>query len=129
MEEQLISLDTAKLAKEKGFDEPSRKGYMLNGETDSFCFNETRKNSTLNKDKYERNDFVCVAPTQSLLQKWLREVHNIDILVDSVGGVKGYYYCIQDIKTGDKLIEWNYDYSIYEEALEKGLQEALKLIK
>ena len=69
-----------------------------------------------------------LAPTQSLLAKWLREEHNIIVLVD-YEGIDGYYYKFYSYKEGNK----NYDasdknYNTYEEAYEIGLQEALKLI-
>ena len=64
----------------------------------------------------------------SLLAKWLREEHNIIILVD-YEGIDGYYYKFYSYKEGNK----NYDasdknYNTYEDAYEIGLQEALKLI-
>ena len=64
----------------------------------------------------------------SLLAKWLREEHNIIVLVD-YEGIDGYYYKFYSYKEGIK----NYDasdknYNTYEEAYEIGLQEALKLI-
>jgi len=80
------------------------------------------------------------APTQSLLQKWLRERHTIDItimiIMESSYGV--YLHkdrnTVKDAKGSHK--EWiihitpkNHLTGVYEEALEKGLQEALKLIE
>ena len=64
----------------------------------------------------------------SLLAKWLREEHNIIVLID-YEGIDGYYYKFYSYKEGNK----NYDasdknYNTYEEAYEIGLQEALKLI-
>ena len=100
MEEQLISYETAKLAKEKGFDFI----YIID--------NELTNHSLI---------------TQSLLQKWLREVHNIHITVTSISQ-ESWQYHIQ--KPKDKLGDnYNEDYENYEEALEDGLQESLKLIK
>lgn len=134
MKEQLISFDTAKLAKEKGFDWKVSLHYESNGNR---FFDKVPCN-------FNNVELICSAPTQSLLQKWLREIHNIHIKVDD----------FLDDKTG---IEWDYEiviigtdldekgnykalipYSIddlnrnfktYEQALEKGLQEALKLIE
>ena len=69
------------------------------------------------------------APTQSLLQKWLREKHNIIVLVD-YEGIDGYYYkyyyYINEVK---KYNASDKNYITFEEAYEIGLQEALKLIK
>ena len=60
-----------------------------------------------------------LAPTQSLLQKWLRETHNIFISIN-------VNYCYK-IYNNDELYEESFYYNNYEEALEQGLQEALKL--
>ena len=75
-------------------------------------------------------------PTQSLLQKWLRDTHNIHIAVDSyhcLGKPKPFGLAIDYLHESGK---WDYldyrddsDFETYEEALEKGLVEGLKLIK
>ena len=135
MKEQLITFDTAKLAKEKGFENKTphklRRDYYnhlgeINGDVTEYI-----KAYVANKglEKYNTID----APTQSLLQKWLREEHNIYVSVD--------YLIIEVIDSKGVRFDWsiyNKDESIeskeliglltYEEALEKGLQEALKLI-
>jgi|TARA_R110000765_G_scaffold89750_1_gene171057 hypothetical protein len=113
MREQLITFETAKLALQKNFKEEG-----------DYYFNKDNK---LNKYRYfefyEPEDDL-LAPTQSLLQKWLREVHNIEVFVksDYKNLVKiGFYY-------GGDLEYSQPTYKTYEAALEKGLQEALKLI-
>ena len=108
MEDTRVTFKTAKLAKEKGFEFRVVWEYILGFKEDS------------ERDKY--------LPTQSLLAKWLREEHNIIVLVD-YEGIDGYYYKFYSYKEGNK----NYDasdknYNTYEEAYEIGLQEALKLI-
>lgn len=129
MQEQLITFETAKLAKEKGFDLLVNEFYYVdgkgvvtkdNGDGDSeyIC---------LNHNKYP---YYHSAPNQFLLQKWLREVHKIDVFCDCIGGGK-YYSVIYDnniIEGNDKVFEQEKEVS-YEEALEIGLQEGLKLIK
>ena len=129
MQEQLISFETAKLAKEKGLCEYFEN---INGtkyvtafySEDGVNFEETefRQEDCTIDDRYFR-------PTQSLLQKWLREKHIIDV-IPSISyfknGIKGQYVSVI-IKPH---FESEYYYAdTYEEALEKGLQEALKLIK
>ena len=129
MEDTRITFETAKLAKEKGFpQEPNRLKipyYNYKGEFKGDVKDWLRK--------YLRNEDTSdvesvSAPTQSLLAKWLREEHNIIILVD-YEGIDGYYYKFYSYKEGNK----NYDasdknYNTYEEALEAGLQATLKLI-
>jgi len=104
MTEQLIEFETAKLAKEKGFDIPGISDYLISG-------------------------YKCFAPTQSLLQKWLRDKHDIILLIDrhmDKGNLNYFYYpYVQGFFNGITL----HSKKTYEHALEQGLIEALKLIK
>lgn len=77
------------------------------------------------------------------LQKWLRDKHNIDIIFEPERYKNGINYCVQaqcfDLINGDSKLNFiinatymfndNHEYPTYEQALEKGLSEALKLIK
>jgi hypothetical protein len=71
--------------------------------------------------------------TQSLLARWLREVHNTIVLItisfDNDSKLV-FTYDIFNIK-GDHLagVNWRGGNKVYELAMEAGLQEALKLIK
>lgn len=62
------------------------------------------------------------------LQRWLREVHSTDVEITR-GGMRGDWYC------GYRKFGYRYNwvnsapFKSYEDALETGLQEALKLIK
>lgn len=124
MEEQLIIFKTAKLAKKKGYINHDCKQYDIKG---------------LSAIKGYVNN-PTAAPTQSLLQKWLREVHNIyvesyhDLTSD---GTKIQFYTSwgflqQKDKNRNKNVNGWYDeyndWKTYEEALEVGLIEGLKLI-
>lgn len=121
MEEQLISFETAISAKEKGFFNGGLRDYY------------DIKGNLIYKDNH--NKFISYdisAPTQSLLQKWLRERHKIYILVyvmeDSDGSIYFDYGLKQIVNwLSDKSCEPNM-FKTYEEALEFGLKEALKLI-
>ena len=97
MTEELVTLETAKLLKEKGFNEP------------------------------------CMIPPKSVAQKWIRETKNIHICVYNCAC--GYGYEISKADNGTHIISSAYkgtndgeEWDSYEEALEAGLQEALKLI-
>lgn len=131
MLEQLISFETAKLAKEKGFDEIVfcyfSDGILNDDET---FLNKTSSTNYNSKywDKIDEDDEEWVsAPTQSQLQKWLREKHGIDILVQRAfsNGIKKYILtpCFdKPIPKGYESVEKNN----YEEALEIALFKALK---
>lgn len=121
MKEKLISKSTAKLAKEKGFDEQHSDFYI---------------------DKTENGDFTdlpCVP--QSILQKWLRDEHNMFVVVTPEFYKNGINHNVQ-IRTYDPDDEVLYssitkttgmfgddgEFETYEIALEFGLVKALKLI-
>lgn len=139
MEDQIINFETAKLASEVGL---TRNGIILKnntfvskGITCSTCYNE---NGKLITPKYILEKHL-VAPTQSLLQKWIREKHNLNVCVLPFYGL---VECIKEINEGVKkekkklfaAMIWENteivteEYETYEDALEAGLQEALKLI-
>ena len=102
MEETKINFETAELSKKKGYD------IQLYG----------------NKDLTKYN--------QSLLQKWLREKHKISVEVTSgwwdLGKVEWEYNVYKKGLDGDSPCSLTV-FKTYEEALEIGLQEGLKLIK
>lgn len=133
MKDELVSFDTAKLTKEKGFDWKVWESYY------KMTFEEVWKpNSGNNTNKYDHfknwnYETYIARPTQSLLQRWLREVHNIHILMN-VGmndGIKQTFYCNVFI-FGKNLYDGKFrsktSVYTYEQALEEGLLEALKLI-
>ena len=130
MEDTRVTFETAKLAKEKGFntlcyDAFNSKGNLYSNGWCEYLY-DNKVEIPFRSGVLESQDIL--APTQSLLAKWLREEYNIIVLVD-YEGIDGYYYKFYSYKEGNK----NYDasdknYNTYEEAYEIGLQEALKLI-
>lgn len=117
MTEEFVTLETAKLLKEKGFREDCMAFYTKDG-----LF---KCNAYINT-----NVLKLPSPTQSIAHKWLRETKNLHIEISYMYG----NYWIYDILTipnhdlvglSDRPI---IRYNTYEEALESGLQEALKLI-
>lgn len=129
MEEQLVSFETAKLAKEKGFIE----------ETYAHFDDKSGKEWNLNLLRNYNIPYSTAIsrPTQALLQKWLREIHKLYIVIHI--HKEGYSYNIHSIKNNreDKFLISTILESIastkwintYEEALEAGLLAALNLIK
>ena len=90
----------------------------------------TRKIITeASKKMYSEEDRFgqCKSISQSLLQKWLREEHKIHIVIMPciIPSNEVKYY----IFTGKLKWDWAELFDTYEEALEVGLQEALKLVK
>ncbi len=151
MKEQIINFETAKLAKEKGciliehveiYASFSRSSYATD-----FCNNYQNK---LAEDSFKiiqmssaiEDDYSCFItlkdfdslPTQSLLQKWLRDTHRIDVLMGL--NLNNNYSCHiykhrhsinenKNIWEGEGIVPNGEDYEL---VFEEGLQEGLKLI-
>ena len=123
MTEELVTLETAKLLKEKGFNEYCKdiinhKGIMM---------------ETIFRTSKDLPKLFYSCPTQSVAQKWLRETKNIHICVYNCAC--GYGYEISKADNGTHIASSVYEgpndggkWDVYEDALEAGLQEALKLI-
>ena len=134
MEDTRVTFETAKLAKEKGFFQETNRleipYYNYKGEFKGDV-SDWRIRKYIRGENTSDIEFVS-APTQSLLSKWLREEHNIHIVISN--------------NNYNKLLNWSFDlhklpvgiiqmwkrgddtYNTFEEAYEVGLQEALKLI-
>jgi len=127
MEEQLITFETAKLAKEKGYKiEPDIWGEYALYKSDGL---KAKGNKSFYLLKFEEEDGeVFPLTTQALLKKWLREKRFIDIVRISPLNVFTFYLAQNTIPfevDGEILFITE---KTYEKALEKGLQEGLNLI-
>ena len=133
MEEQIINIETAKLAWQKGYNKEGiycKTGYYTLDGRHSGEFNVALDEE--GKD-YKGLQFVA-SPTQSLLQKWLREEHGIHICIMPSMCGEQEAWTIDLIKSFRPLAPVisvdGYGYcDSYEDALEVGLKEALHLIK
>lgn len=145
MEEQIITFKTARLAREKGF---FQKDYP--------CFGDDGNIHTVAYFKTAKDDMNSYfQSTQSLLQKWLRETHKIEVFILPLFKEKcgydsfkraGFSFeiiieepcqyldstkfnrCLEDRLDEDSKDLFNPIFKKYEEALEIALHEALKLI-
>jgi len=124
IEEDYVSFETSKLLKEKGFngklltfyitDEAKKEGYFqLMAFTD---------------DKIDNNhsDYCYLAPTLQMAMKWLREEHNIDILI-TIGGFieKGKVYFCSVYKNLTKYGNFK-ECLTYEDACEAAIKYCLE---
>lgn len=121
MQEALITFETAKLAKEKGFGKTLEhiypNSYKIVG------INQYVK--VLNSQNNTIDNFIS-APSQSQLQKWLREVHNLHLIIVSVMNSDEYEVSI--VKQPGHVLTSIDDRDTYENILEKALKTALNLI-
>ena len=116
--EQFITLETAKLAKQAGFDWKARAFY-LNGEFNRANFYENYNNCILADCK------TISAPIQSILQRWLREVKGWEVFVEVKYRNSKEYVC--RIETSEYGCNTDF-YSTFEAALEAGLKQCLTLL-
>ena len=142
IEEVYVSFETAKLAKEKGFNENISTLYK-NG---ILKHHKPRHNNPFISNK-GMTDNCCSAPTKPLLARWLREKYNVHVIPKPIydSDRLEQYGC--DIHCPDKnglvftIISHVFpvykqtpnhnmtkELGTYEESMEAGLQEALKLI-
>lgn len=108
MFDELISFETEKLAENKGF---TIKICTCGGYPECIC-----------RDK---------RVTQSLLQKWLREVHNIDChaMAQRFTGEFEVGYWTYAVRSIQPVGKQKYKFDSWEKALEVGLVEGLNLIE
>ena len=120
--EEICTYEVAKLAKEKGFDVPTFGYYRIDTEdwyrTDVY-------------DDWNDSTIRYSAPTQSLLQLWLREEKGIHISVEYewVEGIDdwtfyAYIKKVNNAKVVDDAIKSGFN--TYELALEEALKYALE---
>ena len=132
MEDTRVTFETAKLAKEKGFFQETNRleipYYNYKGEFKGDV-SDWRIRKYIRGENTSDIEFAS-APTQSLLAKWLREQHNIYVTsqIGNLDFINTYHYEIRYIDKNKFMCKVNGNFKTYEEALEIGLQKALKLI-
>jgi hypothetical protein len=132
MKEQLTTLETATLAKEKDFN------WICNAhhnERDGFIIPEEK--TMVSYKNYNIFHLSTSIPTQALLQRWLREVHQLYVEVNIEMIVRNQE--VFDVAVFSKDTREENDFGVirllkitgnksFESALEIGLQEAVKAI-
>lgn len=146
MKEQLIKEETAILAKEIGFNLPVFYHYTENNVNDLLLLcnpDDFQLGNGWVKEDYNSTSWVFKkysAPEQSLLQKYLREIHNCHVEVtyygNSITESKDIIYFVEvnyygksfeiPISEDADIVKW--EFITYEDALEYGLFESMKLI-
>jgi len=156
IEEDYIMFETAKLAKEKGFGwehriiKSRRTGELVDQKSELFpeitiqpgviasshveyCYDENGK--VISPKLFNLKNSHYPRPTQALLQKWLRKIHNIHIEICLGHDYNNIWYdfYLYKIELGLQYEHLNQEVvsgsDTPEGALEEGLLIALKLIK
>lgn len=142
MEDEIVGFKTATLAYDKGFRDTiscigGKNYYNLKGELNGDSSNELKEYLKWRKEGGELKETNISAPTQSVLQKWLREKHNIFVICTQEFYWDGVNHLVQVFKynpekercyEGTMLYGDNGEFESYEVSLEFGLKLALELI-
>ena len=125
MTDDYVSLETARLLKEAGFDCPCIEYYTLE---------EGKIHGWADAEPYNQNEYrdYYSRPTLSLAAKWLREVKHLAVMPEFCFSCNWQYriYLLpvengyaEDITVGSERL-----YEAYEDALEAGMNEALEFL-
>jgi len=118
IQEDYVSFETAKLLKEKGFDEKLQHYYDSDGIL-IWCKRGVYFDNKLNA--------IFIAPTLQMAMKWLREVHNIKVNVFYNNSNYAIEYFETNTQTGvDESVFIGDGYKSYEEAVEVALKYCLE---
>jgi hypothetical protein len=148
----IVSFETASIAREKGFLDHCDWQYAEYDNNKLINWKDERVKECIEYDiiyaykaverlaeNYNhkltiRDDgYYLAAPQLHILQKWLRKKHKLHIEI--IGFVSedletiSYSFWIRNLRKYSDVIVNNENFNNYEEALEKGLQAGLKLIK
>lgn len=123
IQEDYVSFETAKLLKEKGFDECCYVKYKYVKEFDDYF-----QTTEYVYDGFEKYYYPC--PTLQIVTKWLREVHSLYLDITTSFSQDGICYTFSCSNTMD-LIQGTkgssyHEYQTYEEACEAGIRYTLE---
>ena len=129
IEEAYVSFETAKLLKEKGFDEKCLCYY----EDNTSC-NEGINFSNWFGNKYSNSEIGrrFAVPTQQMTMRWFREVHNIGIFpstythISNGKTVHSYGTAIINLKTYELMTDSYLSNDTYEGAVEDAIKYCLE---
>lgn len=137
MGDEIVGYALARAAKRRGFNEYTKGGYSKGGEYIEY-FDHCEYTNLCLESEWIKDNFPqrFAAPTQSLLQRWVREKHGLHVEVmlnNQIHPEPKAVYNFIVISYSCNVINYNVTsnevYATYEQALEAGLAAALKEIK
>ena len=128
--EDYVSFETAKLLKEKGFDEGCGLYYAIDKCLgDEFVHliytDEQLHNSEINGNNSNYPGWICTAPTLQMATKWLREVHHLVIDIKYQVICPTFKWRIYQVDEKRKHTDFAH-YQTYEEACEAAIKYCLE---
>jgi hypothetical protein len=125
--EEICTYEVAKLAKKKGFNVPTDRYYHIYNDVIE-AQNSLEMTRDGCADFYNSlNRCRCAAPTQGILQRWLREEKGLHISIPLHKGEYKYFWGIDSLNRKKKEEDIAYNlFDTYELALEAALKYALE---
>ena len=117
IKEDYVNFETAKLLKEKGFDEKCRALY-------TFWFDEVEGPKEDEAENWNIEPKYFSAPTLQMAMKWLREVHKIFISIQQHIDMSYVWYSYED--GASKGCDRESHNNTYEEACEAAIKYCLE---
>lgn len=145
MQKQFVTYEIAKLLKDNGFREPCLRYYRITpfskGEQ-VLCYSDSWLKSAREVNNHNLGEKLTAAPLWQQAIDWLREKHEIEIVITgiTVNNIRKYHVClyhkIDEIMTDYSILAFNevteeyigYQTFTMQEAKEKAILEAIKLI-
>ena len=120
--EDYVSFETAKLLKEKGFDEKCRTYYKVFPKDRIAAIYHSSEDRGVSED--DPNEILC--PTLQMAMKWLREEYRLFVNIEPLSGIK-YTWSIWFMNES-KEEESSLVYDTYEQACEAAIRYCLEYL-
>ena len=118
IQEAYCSFEVSKLLKEKGFECEKKSISAMYNELGVFHSLSTANDEYYDYEDFDKHDYI--APTQQMAMRWLREVHDIKIMIRPyVDGTYSY-----EILNGF----WYVNFDSYEDAAEEAIKYCLEYL-
>ena len=126
--EDYVSFESAKLLKEKGFNEKCKRMFRVskNSSPKFYDSSEWITNEDL-CDLYQNCEFATI-PTLQMAMKWLREIHgfDIDISIEYTNKKVYYYFILKTVIRDIDCLHSETNFESYEQACEDAIKYCLE---
>lgn len=119
--EDYVSFETAKLLKEKGFDENTPVNYFVGDDKPRGCV----VGEMIYHKRLEEDTHLIAAPTRQMAMKWLRETKDIQVVIGILNTIKKTW-TFALFRDFDGLTQKFYSFKTYEEACEAAIKYCLE---
>ena len=117
--EDYVSFESAKLLKEKGFDENTPVNYFVGDDKLRGCV----VGVMIYHKRAEGDTHLIACPTLSMAMKWLREVHKIEVRVIYDNNKSSWYGACNPMRESSQiLLGFGHKSKSYEEAAEAAIK-------